>query len=256
MSAARRASAQLLSSRSVHLRIQPRPANLSESREIFRVLERFGEISTYRSLRYEYHNPADNVALAIYRDAESAQQALNASPIRFALERVAPEDDGHVAGDRATGDEAASESETSIQDGVDEMLRPSRLSNRSLPSASIPPKPQNTPSETRPAPMPFFDASPPKETTSKWFQVTVDRSRAVHQDFIERQPYWKHFSPMKSMAQEDLAKSVPHVGLSDVSKRPFAHHRTPRKVLRAMSKYVEHRMPTLRDMYEEGDRRT
>ena len=40
-----------LAPRSVHLRIVPRPANLSESREIFRVLQRFGEISTYKYLR-------------------------------------------------------------------------------------------------------------------------------------------------------------------------------------------------------------
>lgn len=40
-----------LPSRSVHVRIVPRPANLSESREIFRVLQRFGEINTYKHLR-------------------------------------------------------------------------------------------------------------------------------------------------------------------------------------------------------------
>ena len=40
-----------LAQRSVHLRINPRPANLSESREIFRVLQRFGEINTYNYLR-------------------------------------------------------------------------------------------------------------------------------------------------------------------------------------------------------------
>jgi hypothetical protein len=35
----------------VHVRIVPRPANLSEGREIFRVLQRFGEINTYRNLQ-------------------------------------------------------------------------------------------------------------------------------------------------------------------------------------------------------------
>jgi hypothetical protein len=54
MSAAARASSRLLASRSVHLRIQPRPANLSESREILRVLQRFGELSTYKYLRVRY----------------------------------------------------------------------------------------------------------------------------------------------------------------------------------------------------------
>jgi hypothetical protein len=102
--------------------------------------------------------------------------------------------------------------------------------------------------------MPFEEHLKPRKTQSKWFQVTVDRSRVIHQDYVERQPYWKQFSPMKSMAQEDLAKVVPHIGLSDVSKRPPHAHRTPNKVLRVMSEYVEKRMPSLRDMYEEGAR--
>lgn len=59
---------------------------------------------------------------------------------------------------------------------------------------------------------------------------------------------------MKSMAQEDLAKVVPHMGLSDVSKRPPHAHRTPNKVLKMMSNYVEHGLPSLKDMYEEGGR--
>ena len=56
---------------------------------------------------------------------------------------------------------------------------------------------------------------------------------------------------MKSMAQEDLAKSVPHIGLSDVSKRPPNAHRTPTHVLKSMANYVEKGMPSLKKMYEE-----
>lgn len=58
----RRAAAHL-PSRSVHLRIVPRPANLSESREIFRVLQRFGEINTYKHLRVRLRLPAALPAL-------------------------------------------------------------------------------------------------------------------------------------------------------------------------------------------------
>jgi hypothetical protein len=97
--------------------------------------------------------------------------------------------------------------------------------------------------------MPF--ETPP--TAKKWFHVVVDRSRVVHQDFVERQPLWKQFSPMRSMAQEDLAKVVPYLGLSDVSKRPPNAHRTPNKVLKTMSEYVETRMPNLRNMWEEAE---
>jgi hypothetical protein len=47
----RRASTQLLAQRSVHIRIVPRPANIGESREIFRILQRFGEMTMYKHLR-------------------------------------------------------------------------------------------------------------------------------------------------------------------------------------------------------------
>lgn len=100
-----------------------------------------------------------------------------------------------------------------------------------------------------------FSSPPPKATTTKWFQVTLDRSRVVHQDFVERQPLWKQFVPMKSMAQEDLAKVVPHAGLSDITKRPPHAHRTPNKVLSSMARYVQKGMPTLRGIWEENKKK-
>ncbi|KAF2623053.1 hypothetical protein BU25DRAFT_350978 [Macroventuria anomochaeta] len=241
-----RRAAGHLPSRSVHLRIVPRPANLSESREIFRVLQRFGEINTYKHLRYEYHNPADNVALAIYRTPDAAQQALNASPLRFALEREVSSTEPSYSTEDAEEDPSTLPLATFTD--ISDMTSPSKLLHRTPPStASTPP--------SQPAPMPF-SAAPPKTTTTKWFQITVDRSRAVHQDFVERQPLWKQFSPMKSMAQEDLSKIVPHVGLSDVTKRPPNAHRTPNKVLRSMGKYVEGGMPSLRGLWEEAQNKS
>ncbi|KAJ4985406.1 hypothetical protein SVAN01_09066 [Stagonosporopsis vannaccii] len=237
----RRAAAQL-PSRSVHLRIVPRPANLSESREIFRVLQRFGEINTYKHLRYEYHNPADNVALAIYRTPEAAQKALNASPLRFSLERETSAEPT-AYDDDPEADPSNLPPATSAPD-MSDMTRPSSLLQR---IAAPSPVPSAQPS---PPPLPF-SPPPPKTTTQKWFQVTVDRSRAVHQDYVERQPLWKQFTPMKSMAQEDLAKQVPHLGLSDITKRPPNAHRTPNKILRSMGKYVETGMPSLRALWAE-----
>ncbi|EDU47744.1 hypothetical protein PtrSN002B_003514 [Pyrenophora tritici-repentis] len=242
-----------LAPRSIHLRIVPRPANLSESREIFRVLQRFGEISTFKYLRYEYQNPADNVALAIYSDQASAQRALDASPIRFALEKViSPESETNTPV-TPTEDEdediISTTSQTPPKQGIDEILRPSKLLNRTSTTT------RNTKPAPTPPPMPFEPLSPRiQKKSTKWFQVTIDRSRAVHQDYIERQPFWKQFHPMKSMAQLDLAKSVPHIGLSDVSKRPPNAHRTPNRVLKTMNEYVQTRMPTLRQIVEGGER--
>ncbi|KAF2006576.1 hypothetical protein P154DRAFT_455345, partial [Amniculicola lignicola CBS 123094] len=229
-----RSFSQLLASRCIHLRIQPRPANLSESREVLRVLKRFGEISTYKSLRYEYHNPANNVALAIFREAEAAQKALDASPIRFSLEtrvedaEAAVEDpfaDGHPA--QMDPDDMTSMSPPT--DGIDDILRPSTLIGRTFP-------PSPSPKAPSPAPLPYAPTSPHLIPTSKkWFHVTIDRSQAVHQDFVERQPFWKEYSPMKNMVQEDLANVVPLLGLSDVAKRPLFQHRTRNRVLKRMA---------------------
>ncbi|KAL6706359.1 hypothetical protein ACN47E_005465 [Coniothyrium glycines] len=244
-----------LASRSLHLRIVPRPANLSESREIFRVLQRFGEISTYKYLRYEYQNPADNVALAIYRDAHSAQQALDASPIRFALEKTVKTPESSTDRDPTIEDEeglARSTVASSTKSGIDEILRPSQLLNRGLPPTfqESAPKPETPPMPFDP---PSTHANEGQKPWTKWFQITVDRSRVVHQDFIERQPYWKQFTPTRSMAQTDLAKQVPHIGLSDVSKRPPNAHRTPVRVLREMNHYVQNRMPTLKGMVQDSE---
>jgi hypothetical protein len=133
--------------------------------------------------------------------------------------------------------------------GIDEILRPSQLLNRTSAETH-----RSTPSAP-PKPMPFDPppASPKQKKWTKWFQVTVDRTRAVHQDFIERQPYWKQFSPMRSMAQADLEKKVPHIGLSDISKRPPNAYRTPTRVLKTMNQYVETAMPTLRGVAEGSE---
>jgi len=45
------ATKRTLAARSIHVRIMPRPANLSESREILRVLRRFGDISIFKYMK-------------------------------------------------------------------------------------------------------------------------------------------------------------------------------------------------------------
>jgi hypothetical protein len=209
--------------------------------------------------QYESHNPADNIVLAIYRDAAGAQKALDASPIRFALESVVHQDtkDSVYESQHQLEDEHSDTTDRfdvrpQAKGGIDEILRPSTLTTRTEPSAVLSPK---TPAQP---PMPFDPPEPPpiipQHTKTTWFQVTVDRSRSVHQDYVERQPFWKQYTPMKSMSQEDLAKKVPHIGLSDISKRPFNAHRTPNRVLKQMSEYVETRMPGLRSIAEESER--
>ena len=225
--------------------------------------------------QYEYHKPTGNISLAIYRDADSAQQALNASPIRFALEKVIAEVEVDKKERDWSDDEIEDETETRERDaldGIEDIIRPSQLISDALLDTHAPTSSSSsteTPdlssqgvntqanAKTRtPTPLPFEPPAPiARKVSSKWFQITVDRSRVIHQDFVERQPFWKQFTPMKSMAQEDLMTKVPHIGLSDVSKRPPNYHRTPNKVMKQMSWYVENRMVSLKEMFEEGAKR-
>jgi hypothetical protein len=45
------ASARAVGGRAVHIKIHPRPRTITESREVLRVLERYGEVLMYKSLK-------------------------------------------------------------------------------------------------------------------------------------------------------------------------------------------------------------
>ncbi|MCJ1245899.1 hypothetical protein MMC30_003103 [Trapelia coarctata] len=81
-------NARAVAGRAVHIKIHPRPRNITESREILRVLQQYGEVMVFKNLKYEPGAPAPNTALAIYRKDEAAERAMNASPIRFVYGEV------------------------------------------------------------------------------------------------------------------------------------------------------------------------
>ena len=72
--------------RAVHLKIYPIPRNLRESREVLRVLQKFGTVEMFKSLRFDYNSPAPNSAIAIFKEASAAEELRGASPLRFALD--------------------------------------------------------------------------------------------------------------------------------------------------------------------------
>ncbi|KAL9118102.1 MAG: hypothetical protein Q9187_005356 [Circinaria calcarea] len=76
-------TASVVAGRAVHIKIHPRPRNLAESRQVLRVLERYGEVVMFKHLKYEPQAPAPNSALAIYRYTTGAEKAMKASPMRF-----------------------------------------------------------------------------------------------------------------------------------------------------------------------------
>ncbi|KAL6713965.1 hypothetical protein ACLMJK_008459 [Lecanora helva] len=78
--------------RAVHVKIHPQPQNVAESREVLRVLQRYGEVIVYRHLKHEPNLRAVNTSLAIYQNSKSAQNAINASPVRFQIGRQVADD--------------------------------------------------------------------------------------------------------------------------------------------------------------------
>ena len=206
-----------------------------------------------------------NSALATYRDPASAQKALDASPIRFSLEAI--------AGDRAENDVDESQPEdqpeddgASMQcqpgeDGVEEIIRPSTLlyrpsdQNRDHFASATRQTKDHTPPENQLQENPnnekVAETGQPEKPfeTLRWFHLTVDLLRTDQREYVERQPLYNTFAPAKSMAQEDLAKSVPHVGLSDVSVR-HKSARTPNRILNKQAKAMTDRK-TLKQIWEE-----
>ncbi|KAI6915101.1 hypothetical protein KC318_g280 [Hortaea werneckii] len=73
--------------RAVHFRVTPRPSNMGESREMMRLLTRFGEVEYFKNLAYDAY-PAPNTCLAIFREESAAQECLRRTPIRFRMTRV------------------------------------------------------------------------------------------------------------------------------------------------------------------------
>ncbi|KAJ5572238.1 hypothetical protein N7535_005898 [Penicillium sp. DV-2018c] len=68
----------------VHITGTTMPKNLSESRLLLATLQKFGEVITYRNLKYDTTNKSPNLnrpILAIFETADAAERAIAASPI-------------------------------------------------------------------------------------------------------------------------------------------------------------------------------
>lgn len=73
-----------LGGRSLHLRISPRPQNISQSRAILDQLKQFGQIEYYKNLRYE-RLPSPSSAIVIFKTRESAETLLEKSFINLTV---------------------------------------------------------------------------------------------------------------------------------------------------------------------------
>ncbi|KXG53544.1 uncharacterized protein PGRI_005940 [Penicillium griseofulvum] len=72
----------------VHITGYPMPKNLSESRQLLHALQKFGEVLTYRNLKYDTTNTSPNPnrpIVAIFETTDAADRAIAASPITIPL---------------------------------------------------------------------------------------------------------------------------------------------------------------------------
>ncbi|PMD15586.1 hypothetical protein NA56DRAFT_709718 [Hyaloscypha hepaticicola] len=77
--------ASSLPTRTVWLKLHPSARTFAERREVLRVLERFGEVTMFKSHKYNPRTPSPNTFLALFVSESAAQDLINASPIRYRL---------------------------------------------------------------------------------------------------------------------------------------------------------------------------
>ncbi|KAK4503511.1 hypothetical protein PRZ48_004426 [Zasmidium cellare] len=219
--------------RAVHLRIFPRPSNLGESREILRLISQFGEVEYFKNLKYD-HLSAPNAALVIYKDEDAAQHCLRKSPIRFRMGKA-------IAGEPASQQVVETPKVPTTNKPSE---NPFSVSNQAT---------ANEPTTQDAAPAPKATSpSPPILTDSRLYQIQIHPARVHFRDQINAGHYHGPFSiDSKSVAQGDLAKSVPLVGLSCVDWRAGDK---PWRILQ-QEQFQEHeswsKRKSLRELYNE-----
>ena len=212
--------------RAVHLRITPRPSNISDSREILRLVSQFGEVEYYKNLKYDtLSHPS--ASLVIFRDEKAAESCLKRSPIRF---RLGPAPAADIEDDRpqhpqqhfhntptpaaaAPPQQQQTHSPLPANSPKGPVSSPFGMSqSRSLSTSSLPTDPRTTPA------LPFLHADPspnPHTQTSRIFQLQTNPARTNFRDQVDRAEYHGRFMiDTKSAIQQDLAKRVPMLGLS------------------------------------------
>ncbi len=221
--------------------------------------------------QYERSNPAPNSAIAIYSDAESASKLLKASPLRFTLEKVSTVEAPSDQSGTAPGDEAE-DAEFTIGRGsgrtdAEELVRPSTLihgaardgrwgsfgqkqSQSAVDQAPAKPssEPPHTSADTSSSSTTSANSAEEHVASTKEFKLIADVSKMDHRKYLEVSPYYHGYNPSKSIMADDLVKSVPLRGLSEIDMKlpeiPL------RKAQRRAQEIAER--ATLRQLWELG----
>lgn len=236
-----------LADRAIHLRITPRPATIAESREMLRVLQRFGNVEMYRNLRYDSYS-APSTALAVVQDRTMAKKLCRMSPLRFTLERA-------EGGEIGEAHMAAGQSEEAMQ---------GQKQQGHVEEADLEPGSEEEYLAGERAALGHFSPTQrPIQKTSDYraphtvrpqqvqeYQLQISHATVDHHDRIQTNQFHGPFAvDTKSAAQGDLVQRVPLLGLSDIDIRKMEK---PYRVLERERFYERKKWKTLRELWTEG----
>ncbi|PWY85331.1 hypothetical protein BO83DRAFT_433277 [Aspergillus eucalypticola CBS 122712] len=185
---------------SIHIKTHPAPRSLSESKLILSALQKFGEVVTFRNLKYDPTNTSPKSAhntIAIFESAAAASSAIAASPITIPVQSQT---------------QTLTQSQSQSLEGRDES--PSHTATHSTPSPS------------------------PSQPQGPTLTCTIQPSRHNHVSAMTRNPYHTFFYVDKdSHMYKDLVKSgIPLDYLADGPMRRKAH--VPERVKRMLDRDV------------------
>jgi hypothetical protein len=257
---------------SLRIRIQPKPLNLSERRQIYRELQRYGDILIFKSfhvsprkgkttslfafapwgahaetwllLQYDPSYASDDT-LVVFRDAQAADSVRAACPRTFSLTRR-EFDPVSLHWTHAI----QPDQRKSPQDQNQRAERPSFPLGESIRTVRFDRTLQGESKEARKArilvPNPRDPSRGPLPEEVK-FHVHAFPWQKNHLELLERSSFWGPFKLQVSMMQRTLAATVPMLGLSDID---VYQHSTPNFLTKRRRRQVE-KEPTLREFHEQ-----
>lgn len=221
--------------RTVHLRLSPRPQGLADSLQILELLQGYGKVEMFKSLKYEAI-PVPNSMIAVFQTEDAARKLLRQSPLRFTLSQQDVEEEAVPdAGNALTAASAESANTPS---------EPFSSDRNALAEGASHPVPLN----------PYGSSSGQSLSSSlnvQQYQLVANTATMKLRDMVDEHPYNGPFAiNSKSAIQLDLAKRVPLIGLSEVDLKKA--QKPPRLLHKEQDK--EKRRKSLRQMYERAQR--
>lgn len=184
-----------------------------------RLMSQFGEVEHFKNMKYDELS-APNTVVIIFKEEGAARNCLQKSPIRFRMGRAPVKEvqssiwgEGPTATPQATSASAS----TQLHSGLKTSPFNAPSQSRALSTNSLPRPPRADQFS-----MPGFDITPPQQDVeeARIFQIRTNPARIHFRDQINTSHFHGRFAiDGKSAAQQDLAKSVPLLGLSHVNWR-------------------------------------